>query len=96
MILLEAGDFTMVSGGEGISQLLPVFGGAVLGFLVARAEAWRAKLALSRKIARNLSQETNRIRDEFGREVPTRFSATFEGQFQTPKIHPWMATLIPE
>jgi hypothetical protein len=79
------------------SQWPVIFAGAVLGFFAARAAAWRDRKVQSRKIARNLSQETTRLRDELGREGSKIIDVNFDGlSFAVPKIHPWMTALVPE
>jgi hypothetical protein len=71
--------------------------GAVLGFFGARAAAWRDRRALALKVARNLSQETKRVREELGKERSKVIDVDFDGlSFDVPTIHPWMNALVPE
>jgi len=48
------------------------------------------------KIARNLMQETHRIRDELGKRPDTIVFLGGQDAFAVPSIHPWMQTLVPE
>ena len=71
--------------------------GALLGFAGARAAAWRDRRVLGKKIARNLSQETKRLREELGREKSKIIDVDFDGlSFAVPKVHQWMNPLVPE
>jgi len=70
--------------------------GAVIGFLGARATAWRDRRIQLQKIARSLMQETHRIRDELGKRPDTIVFLGGEDLFAIRSIHPWMQALVPE
>ena len=70
--------------------------GAIIGFLGSRATAWRDRQIHLKKIARNLIQETRRIRDELGKRPGTIVFLGGQDAFAVPSIHPWMQTLVPE
>lgn len=70
--------------------------GATIGFLSSRATALLDRSFQQRKIARNLLQETRRIRDELGKHPDHILLRGGHDVFQVPRVHQWMQALVPE